>query len=314
MSSTNTINFSLRQNKAIERHIVFDALQQGSQFLGNNPVYVGLGSVWFQDFQLAYRNLKCSTLVSIEHDDGIFKRAEFNRPFKNIDIRHGWTHEIIPELLEEEPLANRSWIVWLDYDAPMTNSRIEELENLVTNLPASSALLTTFNANPKRYAEDPEDRERALERLFGKHIAPSSGERVALKNPDFMQLVAKYTLDRLRSHSLASGSDIRFVPAMRLLYRDSENMVTIGGFLPKKAQLADCESLVDGVDWCGVEDELIHSQPLTLREIQALNRLLPMEGPLTAEAMEELGFVLDEPQLKLFQRHNLRYPIYAELT
>ena len=41
MSSTLAINFSLRQNKAIERAITFDALRIAVIEIGKNPVYVG---------------------------------------------------------------------------------------------------------------------------------------------------------------------------------------------------------------------------------------------------------------------------------
>ncbi|MDE0614955.1 MAG: hypothetical protein OXI32_11145 [bacterium] len=314
MSSTNAINFSLRQNKSIERHIVFDALKQGKEFIGSEPVYVGLGSIWFQDFQLAYRNLNCTTLISIEQDPDIFQRALFNRPFNNIEIVEGWTHEELPSLLNRDGLSERPWIVWLDFDAAMNWDRLEELRYLVTNLPPRSVLLSTFNANPRNYAVNSDNRRAALERIFGKYIVPANLGLSFLKNPEFMKLLAKYTLNSLVSHSMAGRNRARFIPGIRLLYKDTQNMVTVGGFLPEESDRQACEDLINDVKWCGMDDDLIFSQPLTMREIQALSSLLPAEGGLTAEAMEEVGIVLEEEQRELFERHWLRYPIYAELV
>ena len=82
MSSTLTINFSLRQNKAIERAIAFDALSMGREFLGEHAVYIGLGSLWFQDFQMAHRLLGVETMVSIEGNESVYSRAEFNAPLR----------------------------------------------------------------------------------------------------------------------------------------------------------------------------------------------------------------------------------------
>src|SRR4051812_48943425 len=96
-SSSLTINFSLRQNKAIERAIAFDALTAGASLIGAEPVYVGLGSLWFQDFQMAHRYLGVKTMFSIEGDASIYKRAAFNRPFRTIEVLEGLSDVVVPQ-------------------------------------------------------------------------------------------------------------------------------------------------------------------------------------------------------------------------
>ena len=158
MSSTNTIDFSLRQNKAIERAIVFDSLSSCRPLLGENPVYVGLGSVWFQDFRLARRILGIQTMFSIEADDRIWRRAEFNRPYAEIEVLNGWTEDVLPDLLARPELEDRPWIVWLDYDTVLKQQYLSELIDLVGALADGSVVLTTFSARSSKYNSDPKKR------------------------------------------------------------------------------------------------------------------------------------------------------------
>jgi hypothetical protein len=58
---------------------------------------------------------------------------------------------------------------------------------------------------------------------------------------------------------------------------------------------------------------VIKTEPLTMREVNALSRLLPGK-PLSRERVLELGFEIDEDQLRFFERHYLRYPLYAEIV
>jgi hypothetical protein len=312
MSSTFTINFSLRQNKAIERAIAFDALLAAKEHLGQNPIYVGLGSVWFRDFVLAHRTLGIETMVSMEGEPTVFARAGFNRPFGTIEVVPGWSNDVLPSLLSRPDLAERPWIVWLDYDREMDENRRDELVNLVRSLPAGSALLTTFNAKGANYGADTDDRREVLAELFGDSIVDLDADEPAFKDYGLMKTLAHAVSDYLVSVAIHSGREGGYIPALRLLYRDSANMVTVGGFLPSTDQSAELTKLTTSPEWFGFEDVVIETQPLTVREIYALWRLLPSSSILTVDQVKALGFELSEDELRFFQRHYLRYPTYAE--
>lgn len=313
MSSTQRIDFSIRQNKAIERAIAFDALADGQRYLGDDPIYVGLGSVWFRDFQMAHRLLNINTMISIESDDEIYRRAEFNRPFNNIEVIHGLTYDVIPQLLQQDDLRERPWIVWLDYDSTMNQERLEELTSLVTDLADGSALLVTFNAQLSQYANDTDRRYHVLVDLFGEDNVPDASDLDSLKGYGFMRTMANCVLNHLSGFAIHQGRSGQFVRAIRVLYEDSTKMITVGGFLPSSNNLDACRAMVASIDWCGLEDSVIKAQPLTLREMQALWQLLPSSA-LSSEDVSSLGFDLSEEQLRLVQRHYLRYPFYAEIA
>src|SRR3954470_6008578 len=121
MKSTNYVDFSIRQNKTIERGIVFMGLSRLRRALdGMEFVYVGLGSVWFVDFDLAHRELGIETMVSIEADDVLYERARFNKPYRTVEVVRGYSYDVIPLLLSDRAdLTSHPWIVWLDYDEAM---------------------------------------------------------------------------------------------------------------------------------------------------------------------------------------------------
>ena len=312
-SSTLTINFSLRQNKAIERSIAFEALQRGARFLGPDPVYVGLGSLWFQDFQMAHRILGIETMVSIEGEPSVFDRADFNKPLRTVTIVPGMTNDQIPELLKREDLSHRPWVAWLDYDRELNDDRLEELRSLVAQLPDGSAVLTTFNAAGKSYSEDRDERRGLLEELFGDALEDGLPDE-AFEYPRLTTTLATSLARYLQAVPVHAGREGPFIPAIRLIYRDSTYMVTVGGFLPTLEDATACEALVGTSDWCGSEDDFIETHPLTQRELLALAQLMPSEsGGIDATKVEELGFKLSEFQLRFYERHYQRYPTYAEI-
>jgi hypothetical protein len=312
-SSSNVINFSLRQNKAIERSISFDALLKAKSVIADDPIYVGLGSLWFQDFRLAHRILGVTEMVSIEQSQAIYRRQEFNKPYGSIDLRVGSTFEVIPSLLSDPSLGARPWVVWLDYDQIMDDGRLDELSNLVTSLAPGSALLTTFSCHPTTYARELDQRREALEELFG-DVVPTDLTDEDLKSPGLARTLASCVLRYLEAKAIRAGRFSRFVPAIRVTYRDSRLMATVGGLLPAEEQTALAKEIVRKDDWPGFEDAVIETAPLTIREVLALTKLLPRRTNVTAGEVAGLGFELDEQQIQFFERHYGRYPLYAEIV
>lgn len=312
MSSSNTINFSLRPNKGIERAIALDALEAGRQFLGQNSIYVGLGSLWFRDFVMAHRQLGIDKMVSIEASKKIYERAEFNKPLACVEIVEGYTTHVLPGLLERDDFQGRPVVVWLDYDSGLDDDKLTELTQLIERLPAGSAVLSTFSARADAYADSVEDRADALGDYFGELI----DEDISideLKGVGLMKTLSSATLDYLTAAAIDAGREGPFVPAISLMYRDSGPMVTVGGFLPQGGDAVACRDLVKGPNWFGFESTVIETQPLTLRELHALSQLVPVRHLEQAD-VAKLGFRLDQSQLDFYCRHYSRYPSYVEIV
>ncbi|GAA3215098.1 O-methyltransferase [Oerskovia jenensis] len=314
MSSSNRIDYSVRQNKAIERSIVFDGLRA---VVGVVPevatsVYVGFGSVWFTDFHMAHRSLGILRMVSIEGDAITAHRAEFNRPYRTIEVVEGISSDVIPDLLSRPELGTIPWISWLDYDQALDEERIRELDDLVRYLPNNSFLIATFSATGGRYGK-PAQRSEFLSGLLNYGIPLDLDLAVVRDERNLAREIGRLLQDRLVSVSVDAGREVA-IPCFRLCYKDGTPMVTVGVFLPDGGSASGVRELVGGVNWFGINDEPITTPPLTAREVSALRALLPAVAPLSRSDVQACGFDLEDDQLEAFVVHYNRYPTFAQLA
>ena len=90
MPSFDVVNYSLRPNKSIQRALVFEGVRQLMENIDlANAVYIGFGSIWFNDFLTVHKDLNIQEMISIESDEIGIARANFNRPFKTLRIEEG---------------------------------------------------------------------------------------------------------------------------------------------------------------------------------------------------------------------------------
>jgi len=88
MKSYNSINYTLRSSKSIERKVIFEVIKEivPPQELKNYR-YIGFSSPFYADFRLVHRELGIDSLVCIE-GGGDKERMEFNKPYRCV-IPHG---------------------------------------------------------------------------------------------------------------------------------------------------------------------------------------------------------------------------------
>jgi hypothetical protein len=276
-----------------------------------DAVYIGFGSVWFADFVLAHRMLGIQSMISIESDPVTFKRAEFNRPYRTLEVVEGESSDETPRLLDRPELADRQWIIWLDYDKGLDVTKLEELTELVRRLPPNSILLTTFSALARKYGLGPRGSKK-VNSLFDLSGPESISQKDYDDDDALMRFLAKALEDFLVSKAVQATK--HFVPAFRLLYRDSTPMVTIGGVLPSGASEQAIRKIVSDAKWEGQPADAIEAPPLTVKEIMALQALLPDSKGLARSDVQHLGFDLEDAQLRSFVDHYLNYPSFVQVA
>jgi hypothetical protein len=312
-STSNLVNYSLRQNKAIERAIAFDGLREMINVLGIvDPVYVGFGSVWFSDFLLAHRMLGVNEMISIEQDSTTYKRAKFNAPYSCVEVVEGTSFEVLPELLKRPALKGRPWILWLDYDEAIDEDKLAELAGLLEKLPDDSVLITTFNGREGRYGKRA-DRQELLDNLLG-DAAPVVADLPRNDDIAFVEALATAVENYLMSKVLAAARKGSGVAAFRLPYKDTAAMATVGIYLPREGNTAAARILLEAADWIGRVQDTIATAPLTSREVAALLSKLPSQADLTRMDVQGLGFDLEDEQVSSFQEHYLRFPSFTQVA
>lgn len=314
-SSSGTINFSVRQNKTIERSLAFGGLRRFATIVDLSPaVYIGLGSAWFVDFELAHRELGIQEMISIESDEVTYRRASFNRPYRTVEVIHGKSYDEVPKLLARPDLDDRPWVVWLDYDQSLDSTKVDELVGLIERAPANSALLTTFNAHPRNYGDTNQERLQTFREMFGDAFPTESyPEGLGLANDGKVQAAtAAALLATLDSAARRVARPGGFVAGFDLMYQDGSPMVTVGGFLPSPDDRAHVREMVSAASWRCRTAESINTPPLTPKEIWALRTLLPSATDPTRADLKKLGFDLEEQHLRSFVSYYLDYPIFVQ--
>ena len=114
--------------------------------------YVGLGSIWFADHVLFHKSLGIRKMISIERVSAHKARFEFNRPFKNIEIRLGTTTDHLPGL----DWSQRT-ILWLDFDDPLSPGSLDDVDSVAAR--AKSGMVLALSVQAKRFSRPPDANE-----------------------------------------------------------------------------------------------------------------------------------------------------------
>jgi hypothetical protein len=315
MPSFDSVNYSLRPSKIIQRRIVFDGIKKLQDHIGlKNPLYIGLGSIWFSDFILAHKILDVNDMVSIESDDIGYSRAKFNAPYATAMVKYGMFGEVLPHLCSDKSIANRPWILWLDYDNEFQESVADDVRKTLEKSPPNSILLVTVNAHEGSYGKT-SDRIQRLKDIFG-DVVPDEMEKSSCKGVKLQQTLAELALNFMKSIVENMARPGGFISAFQILYKDSSPMITIGGFLPDKTNMNNAENYISNPIWrqrCSPNGCIV-APHLTIKEAMILQSKLPSKQPITRETVQNLGFDLNEEQISIFQKYYKYYPSFAQIA
>ena len=313
MASFDTVNYSLRPSKSIQRQLVFSGIGTLQDHLDlDRLVYVGFGSIWFTDFVMAHKLLDVQDMVSIESDQVGYKRAVYNSPFATVRVLHGLSSAVLPSLYEDPAIKARPWLLWLDYDYELNESVRGDLRSMIENAPENSLLLVTVNGKENRYGK-PAERPNYLRSVLGS-VVPDELSKDECKDESMQQTLADLGLAYMKSVAAEISRPGGFVPAFRLIYTDSAPMVTIGGILPAKGAVRAAVDTVSDPTWPCRPPEPINAPNLTIREAAALQGLLPSAGSISRQQVQKLGFDLEDRQIEAFERYYRQYPSFAQIV
>lgn len=312
MASFDSINYSLRPNKQIERGLAFDGVRRLRMVMDiSDQVYVGFGSVWFSDFQMAHKLLGIDDMRSMEKNTIGFARAVFNRPYRTVNVINQPSRVGLP-LFAEAAINTRPWLVWLDYDSALDAGIIDDIRDVIENAPPNSMLLITFSATPNAYGKL---RARAafLRGLLG-DIVPDELTNEACSPETLESTLADLLMAFMQGVATSVGRAGGFEPAFRMVYRDTATMVTIGGVLPAAGNRSTVRAEVSRSNWPCLIDMRIEAPHLTIKEVMAMQTKLPARRILTRPQLRRLGFDLEDSQIASFQKFYRFYPTFAQLA
>jgi hypothetical protein len=203
-------------------------------------------------------------------------------------------------------------MIWLDYDYQFDESLKDDIRSIIENAPANSILLVTFNGHESKYGQAA-DRSERLRELFG-DVVPDELSKRALREGRMQETLADLTRDFMISVAADLARPGGFVPAFRIIYKDSAPMVTVGGLLPTKGAARVAADVVNGAEWRCRPFKAIIAPHLTIREAVLLQSQLPRAERLSRALVQELGFDLDDDQIEAFETYYRQYPAFAQIV
>lgn len=309
--SFESINYSLRPNKNVERKLIVNSLHRiARRFPIKDYRYVGFGSMWFTDFSLFHRHHGISDMVTIEKIVSRKRRVEFNKPYSCIDVKMGEASAVLGDLVE----AKQS-LIWLDYDGGLASAMTGDVEIAVGAMTSGSMIILSVNAmsDQLNVRDDEGNPVKPIDHLM--HITDRAGlatEAHRITRKDFPKLVAEILHDRIRSAALARPG-FTYKPIWNFHYADGADMITIGGMIANDADaalLVECD-LGEMPFLTTVEPFEIRLPVLTDKEKRELDRLLPRDAPIRPS---DLPFDLRETEIEAYRKFYLEYPLYGEMA
>ena len=184
--------------------------------------YVGFGGYKFYDFEILFRHLGIRDMTSIEGDRSIVARCEFNKPFSFIEIKSNTFSRFIGRATFNNPMVG-----WLDFDSPISRDIVDDVLAVGAKVPVGSFIFVTIDAEGLRVQPLRQRLADLREELQAFALNPSSTDVEFEGFP----LYADRVLWAALKAALARRRDGDFVPLMRVFYKDSTLMLTVGGCL-----------------------------------------------------------------------------------
>lgn len=313
MPSFDSVNYSIRPNKTVERKLVFSGLVEVSAVL-DIPSYkfVGMGSLWFVDFLLAHRVLSIKSMTSIEQSELGYKRALYNCPLSCISVLKGDVSTVLPTL----PIGESPHLMWFDYEGSISGSVLTDIESAIERCAPNSVLIVTINAKLDQLPQEDHAGEKlsvpdSLRSVAG-DLVPNPLAPQRLRASDYPRLLSEIIQNQFVHVCAKSARGLTFTKLFDLPYSDGTPMITVGGVLSDSDHSASLAEIIGNGKWRGVVDEVISIPPLTVKEKLALDRLMPSSTVPTDKEMNKIGFNLKKEQLEAYHRHYLEYPLFAE--
>lgn len=247
--------------------------------------YVGLGSVWFSDFQQFHRAFGISEMISIEREKSAEARIRANIPFAAVTPYFDTTANVLPALD-----WTKRQIVWLDYDDPISPAVLADAATVARRVPSGSLIAISVQAHhateldeaKKTGAGSPANLFRGR---YDAGVLPADFEEDDLYGRPFAKLSASMIEGQIEAALVAqnanidpdSGQRLSYRPVCRIAYADGAPMMTTVGIIVADSEAEHVTGLhLDRLDFVP-EDGIVRIEvpKITPREARLMETRLP---------------------------------------
>lgn len=295
MQNHRKVDYSLRPAKHAERRMLAELFSRLYPFQAVRMYqYVGFGSLWFEDFRLFHRTLGFQKMTSIEQS-GPEKRFLENRPYKSVKILFGRSNTNLQQIKWDMPT-----ILWLDYNSPISESSLLDIDIAAENLVSGSIIAVTYDiqeaaeiSQARDESEDELEKERAAVNLFCSRFSEFYSEKIffddMVRNP-FRKICENIISAKIQSALsnrniyLEDDEKIAYELLCQFQYADTRLMATFVYVLFERGdreKFDQCQfSTLDFLPRSSLGEVVRIEMPkLTLKEMRNIEAQLPTRNP-----------------------------------
>ncbi len=316
--------YHLRPNKYIDRQLFISCLEGLNRSIKlNKHRYIGFGSYSFEDFKQIHDRLRIASMISLESDSIIFKRAEFNRPYKCIKI----LNQTSTDFIASENWGNKKTIIWLDYTDPkQLSTEFSDIASLTNIVQKHDIIRVTLNGNisamgkPNAGEDVQQYRFERLKERIGEYI-PLDISKSDMTTSEYPIILLKCLKKMIENLFVESSFDKRFfLPLFSTVYADGQMMVTLTGIvLDDHEQETTIRQTLEDYDFINFEwlhPSRIHIPELTVKEMLEMNKLLPANDA-QKQLMKKYSFVFsakESQEANSYISYYHYYPSFQNVT
>lgn len=223
-NSTGKVPYDLRPGKQIERRMILAYLQT-LMSVGIDIAkykYIGMGSIQFIDFIMMHKYLGNTDLLSVEHDEELEARVNYNKPFGCVEIEMTSIGTTIARLDRD-----KQHIIWLDFDDKISLDICDDLATCGTILAPGSIIICTLDIEEERNKpKETFDRYKSdAEQFFDPRF----------KRIDFSSKNIPVTISKIANNAICRFMnrriDLEYTPLFSCTYSDGHRMLSFGGMI-----------------------------------------------------------------------------------
>jgi hypothetical protein len=263
-------------------------------------------------------------MTSLEADPVEFERAKFNIPFKCIEVENCLTTNYISNLTLEES----GTVMWLDYTSPQEiKAQFEDYSSMIQKMHDGDVIKITLNASPSSLGNPQKDPQKTNLHEYRKEeltdrlgdFAPDT-QLIATEElyTDNYPLLLLRCLEKTTYESLSASGEKTLLPLLACAYDDGTQMLTFTGVVCRNKRSAKAIKNQHDLkqtclfSWDKVEHLCV--PPLTIREMDAINKLLPSKRKDCIKNRFKFIFKNDNHSVQSYIRHYQHYPNYHDVS
>jgi hypothetical protein len=303
----------------------------------HNYRYIGLGSPYFADFIQFHKNLGITNLISIEKEITKKARFDFNIPYSGIKMAYGHSETILPNL----ELGTKNNIIWLDFDDKISNFMFSNIDTVFFNSKPGSFFIISVNVEndlmQSMGGKEEEDyaieekiniadyRRGELFKRIDKSKFPSEYSEINLTTKNLTmatyEMLTRQINTALNNRNGEKPNKVHYQQVFNFVYKDNATILSFGGIIFDESQ----KSVVKEMEFENLSfynntntSYFINSPNLTLREIKALDKLLPTDvdknhrGKFKNTLLNELPLI--QSDIIKYAKVYRYFPNFTEIT